>query len=510
MHRCGAGRALALSAGAHSRRQLHATAARSSASSAGPAESAVADSIRAARLHLAQGLNAFTHIRDEEALAEARELDRAPASSALPLRGFTVAVKDNFCVRNTPTTAASRMLKNFVAPYDATVVKRLRDAGAVVIGKTNMDEFGMGSFNMHSVHGPCYSPLAPRGEKPGTRLAGGSSGGSAAAVAAGACRAALASDTGGSVRLPAAFCGVVGLKPTYGRVSRHGLIAYGSSLDCPSIVARSVEDAALLLDAVAGPDEMDPTCVDSPAHEAAAPSLSRPLAGLTVGIPAELHVKELPEPALRAWRAAAGRLRAAGARVAAVSLPHTRAALPAYYILASAEASSNLARYDGVRYGHREEGPPGARGGRAVLEGYAATRSAGFGPEVRRRILTGVFVLSSSAFHVYYERAQRVRALVARDFEAAFAAGVDLLLCPAAVSGPPTPAAAAEEARQPARAFLADVMTIPASLAGLPAASLPVPGAEWADGLPVSVQLPAAALKKLLYTILYKYTARST
>ncbi len=412
------------------------------------------------------------------------------------LRGLMLGVKDNFCTRSLRTTAGSRILDSHVPLYDAEVVARARAAGAVVLGKCGMDEFGMGSTGAHSPWPPARNVWAA------AHAAGGSSSGSAAAVASLCVGAALGSDTGGSVRLPAAYSGLVGVKPSYGLLSRRGLVAYASSLDCPAVLARHVPDAALLLQALAAHDPLDPTAVPAAARtsmpplDAAALAAQKPGAvrGLRVGLPREYHVRELSEAARAAWAMAARWLQEQGAVLQHVSLPHTAFALPAYYIIASAEASSNLARYDGVRYGLRAQ-PAGAAAAAGLGSTEAlmrASRSAGLGREVQRRVLVGTLVLSRAAYDSFYVQAQAVRRLVARDWAAVFAAGCDVLLTPAAVGAAPLLDAAAE----PTREYASDVMTIAASLAGLPAAVLPVHTHTHAGQarLPLGVQLVAPRL----------------
>ncbi|HEX6644208.1 MAG TPA: Asp-tRNA(Asn)/Glu-tRNA(Gln) amidotransferase subunit GatA, partial [Gemmatimonadales bacterium] len=385
------------------------------------------------------------------------------------LYGYAVAVKDNIVTTDQPTTCGSRILEGYVSPYNATVVDRLRASGAMVACKTNLDEFAMGSSTEHSAFGRVRHPLDPE------RVPGGSSGGSAALVAAGVVRAALGSETGGSVRQPAAFCGVVGVKPSYGRVSRYGLVAFGSSLDAVAIFGATVDDAGRVLNAISGHDPLDSTTV-------AAPPMGRPdawddLSGIRVGLPREYFPEDL-DPGVRAGvdRGIAA-LRALGAEIVEVSLPHTRYAVPAYYIVAPAEASSNLARYDGVRYGMRHDGDGDVR------ELYRQTRGKGFGAEVRRRILVGTYALSAGYYEAYYRKAQQARALIADDFSRVFADGVDLLFTPTT----PTPAfRAGEKTDDPVAMYLADIFVCPANLAGLPAVSIPVGRSE---GLPVGAQI---------------------
>ncbi len=419
-----------------------------------------ADAVRAGR----DGLNIFAWRDDADARAQ------ADAVAAGPLNGMPVAVKDNIATRTLPTTCASHILLGYVSPFEATVVRRLRDAGAVIFGKTNMDEFAMGSSTEHSAYGPTRNPVAP------DRVPGGSSGGSAAAVAAGIVRIALGSETGGSVRQPAALCGVVGVKPTYGRVSRYGLVAFASSLDQVGVFGASVDDAAIGLQVIAGRDALDATSADVPVDDYRA-AAGASLKGMVIGRPKEYFPDDL-DPRIRALcDRALDRLRAQGAEVRDVSLPHTPLAIPVYYIVAPAEASSNLARFDGVRYGLRLEGE-GLRGM------YEATRSGGFGPEVTRRILLGTYVLSAGYYDAYYRKAQQVRALITRDFVDAFASGVDVLFTPTT----PTPAFPIGATTDPYEMYLNDIFTATANLAGVPAMSQPI---GRVDGLPVGGQFIA-------------------
>ncbi len=419
-------------------------------------------------------LNAFLAVDAEGARARADALDAARARGAEPgpLFGVPVALKANMCLEGLEASCASRILAGWRPPYTATFVQRLLDAGAVPVGTTNMDEFAMGSSGESSAFGPTRNPWSL------AHVPGGSSSGSAAAVAAGLVPLALGSDTGGSVRQPAAFCGLVGFKPTYGRVSRYGLVAFGSSLDQVSPLARSVRDVELALRVIAGPDPADSTCVDAPAPEpAAAPP---DLAGVRVGVPAE-HFPDALDDAVRARvLGAVETLAALGAQIVDVSLPHTKYAVPAYYVVATAEASSNLARYDGVRYGLRAAGDGSLQGM------FAATREAGFGAEVKRRILLGTYALSSGYYDAWYGRALHVRRRILADYERAFER-VDVIV------GPTAPTAAFELGAlvgDPVAMYLADILTTPASLAGLPAASVPC-GLVDAGGarLPVGVQL---------------------
>lgn len=387
-----------------------------------------------------------------------------------PLAGMPVAVKDNIATPHLPTTCGSRILEGYVSPYEATVISRLRRAGAVVVAKTNMDEFAMGSSTEHSAWGPTLNPLDP------SRVPGGSSGGSAAAVAAGIVPVALGSETGGSVRQPAAFCGVVGVKPTYGRVSRHGLVAFASSLDQVGVFGRSVRDAALALETIAGRDPLDSTSADCPVpHYDAAPPSS--LAGVVIGRPREYFPDGLDDGVASRCARSLEHLRALGAEVRDVSLPHTALAIPTYYVLAPAEASSNLARFDGVRYGLRVEND-------GLLGMYRATRSQGFGAEVTRRILLGTFVLSAGYYDAYYRQAQVARSRIAHDFRAVFGSGVHLLFTPT------TPATAFPLGARtdPYDMYLSDIFTATANLAGVPALSLPI---GRVGGLPVGGQIIA-------------------
>ena len=394
----------------------------------------------------------------------------AAAATAGALAGVPVAIKDNLATLELPTSCGSRMLAGWVSPFEATAVRRLREAGATIVGKTNMDEFAMGSSTEHSAFGPSRNPIDP------TRAPGGSSGGSAAAVAAGIVPIALGSETGGSVRQPAAFCGIVGVKPTYGRVSRHGLVAFASSLDCVAPFGRTVDDAALALEVISGADPLDATCADRPA-----PTLRMEpgrLDGLVVGVPEEYFPASL-DPAVRALTdRALDALRAAGATVRPVALPHTPYAIPVYYILAPAEASANLARFDGVRYGLRVPGE-------GVQAMYGATRAAGFGAEVTRRILLGTYVLSAGYYDAYYRKAQEVRARITADFDRCFTDGVHVLFTPTT----PTPAFALGAITDPYEMYLSDIYTVTANLAGIPGLSLPI---GRIGGLPVGGQLLAA------------------
>jgi aspartyl-tRNA(Asn)/glutamyl-tRNA(Gln) amidotransferase subunit A len=424
----------------------------------------------------ARALNAFVLETPEEALAMAARADAALAKGeGGPLAGLPIGVKDMFATNGVRTTACSHMLGNFVPTYESTVTANLWRDGAVMLGKLNNDEFAMGSSNETSYYGAVVSPWRRRGSD-AKLVPGGSSGGSAAAVAAGLCLGATGTDTGGSIRQPAALTGIVGIKPTYGRCSRWGIVAFASSLDQAGPFARTVGDAAILLRTMAGHDPKDTTSVDMPVPDYEA-ALTRSVKGMKIGIPKEYRVKGMPDEIEALWRKGADWLKAAGAEVVEVSLPHTKYALAAYYIVAPAEASSNLARYDGVRYGLRVPG-------RDIDDMYEETRAAGFGKEVRRRILIGTYVLSAGYYDAYYLRAQKVRTLIKRDFEQCFHAGVNAILTPT------TPSAAfaiGEKSEDPVGMYLNDVFTVTVNMAGLPGISVPA-GLD-AQGLPLGLQL---------------------
>jgi aspartyl-tRNA(Asn)/glutamyl-tRNA(Gln) amidotransferase subunit A len=425
----------------------------------------------------ARTLNAFVLETAERAADMAKASDaRIGKGDAKPLDGIPLAIKDMFCTAGVRTTACSQILDDFVPTYESTVSANLWRDGAVLIGKTNCDEFAMGSSNESSCYKPVISPWRRKGAN--TPLTpGGSSGGSATAVAAQLCLGATGTDTGGSIRQPAAFTGIVGMKPTYGRCSRWGIVAFASSLDQAGPFARTVRDAAILLRSMAGPDAKDTTCADLPVPDYEA-AVGKPVKGLRIGIPKEYRVPNMPAEIDKMWDAGKQWLKAAGAELVDVSLPHTKYALPAYYIVAPAEASSNLARYDGVRYGLRGQG-------RDITGMYEATRAQGFGPEVRRRIMIGTYVLSAGYYDAYYLRAQKVRTLIKKDFEDCFANGVHAMLTPA------TPSAAfglgEKGGADPVEMYLNDVFTVTVNMAGLPGISVPA-GLD-AQGLPLGLQL---------------------
>lgn len=420
-------------------------------------------------------LNAYVTVTADKALDMANASDeRLAKGEGGALEGVPLGVKDLFNTKNVRTTAASRMLENFVPPYESTVTANLWREGAVMLGKLNCDEFAMGSSNETSYFGSVVNPWRRKGSD-AKLVPGGSSGGSSAAVAARLCAAATATDTGGSIRQPAAFTGTVGLKPTYGRCSRWGIVAFASSLDQAGPITRNVRDAAIMLGAMAGHDEKDTTSVDRPVPDYEA-ALAQGIKGLRIGIPKEYRVEGMPAEIDALWSRGIEWLKAAGATITEVSLPHTKYALPTYYIVAPAECSSNLARYDGVRYGLRVEG-------RDITEMYENTRAAGFGPEVKRRVLMGTYVLSAGYYDAYYLKAQKVRTLIARDFTEAFA-DVDLLLTPTA---PSAAFGIGEKTDDLLSMYLNDVFTVTVNLAGLPGIS--VPAGLSAEGLPLGLQL---------------------
>src|SRR5215469_3831608 len=436
-----------------------------------------------AAIERARGLNSFVLETPEQARAMAKAADtRLRSGAAQPLEGLPLGVKDLFATRDVRTTACSRILDNFLPTYESTVTANLWRDGAVLLGKCNNDEFAMGSSNEASVFGPVVSPWRRRGSN-APLVPGGSSGGSAAAVAAMLCLGAVGTDTGGSIRQPAAFSGIVGIKPTYGRCSRWGVVAYASSLDQAGPLARTVRDCAILLTSMAGHDPKDTTSVDRPVpnYEAA---IGKSIKGMRIGIPKEYRVDGMAAEIDKLWEQGAQWLKAAGAEVLEVSLPHTKYALPAYYIVAPAEASSNLARYDGMRFGYR------AKGTDDLIELYERTRAEGFGREVRRRILIGTYVLSAGYYDAYYLRAQKVRTLIARDFTRAFEQ-CDVLLTPA------TPCAAfghGEKTADPVAMYLNDVFTVTVNLAGLPGISVPAGLSH--DGLPLGLQVIGRAFEE--------------
>lgn len=444
-------------------------------------------------------INAYLAVDRASVIEDARKVDRkiAAGEATGPLAGVPIAIKDAICTKGLETTCASRILEGFVPPYDATVIARLRAADAVIVGKTNMDQFGMGSSNENSGFDICRNPLDT------SRVPGGSSGGSAAALAAGTAVLALGEDTGGSIRQPAAFCGVVGLKPTYGRVSRFGIIAYGSSFDQVGPMARNVEDCARLLGVIAGHDPMDTTSASEAVPDYTA-TLKQDIAGLRIGVPDEYMAEGLDASVKESVSRAIERMESLGARVESVRLPHTEYAVAAYYILVTAEASSNLARYDGVKYGYRgdDEGVAGATAHGSVGEAgggapgsqslapddrlddmYGSTRSGGFGLEVKRRIMLGTYVLSAGYYDAYYDKAQRVRTLIKGDFDQAFEK-VDLLVAP---TTPTTAFRVGEKIGDPLQMYLSDIYTVPINLAGVPAISLPC--GKDPDGMPIGLQI---------------------
>lgn len=426
----------------------------------------------------AGALNAFVHKTPEMARDMAQAADaRIKAGDAAALTGIPLGIKDVFCVKGVPSQAASRILEGFRPEYESTVTQNLWNAGAVLLGKLNQDEFAMGSANESSCYGPAVNPWKVDDRQ---LTPGGSSGGSAAAVAADLCLAATGTDTGGSIRQPAAFTGIVGLKPTYGRVSRWGVIAYASSLDQAGPMTKTVRDAAIMLGTMASVDPQDSTSAGHPVPDYEA-MLTGDIRGKRIGIPREYRVDGMPPEIDALWQKGADMLRDAGAEIVDISLPHTKYALPAYYVIAPAEASSNLARYDGVRYGRRAR----LGQGDGITEMYEKTRAEGFGPEVQRRVMIGTYVLSAGFYDAYYNRARKVRALIKRDFDLAFADGIDAILAPT------TPSAAfglgAMDSNDPVQMYLNDVFTVTLNLAGLPGIAVPV-GLD-KQGLPLGLQL---------------------
>jgi aspartyl-tRNA(Asn)/glutamyl-tRNA(Gln) amidotransferase subunit A len=416
-------------------------------------------------------IHAYITLCRDAALDQAKQADERLKRDGgrLPLLGIPIAVKDNFLTRGLRTTCASKILGDFLPPYDATAIKRIRDAGAVITGKTNLDEFAMGSSAENSAFFPTRNPWNME------RVPGGSSGGSAAAAAADQCIAALGTDTGGSIRQPAAFCGMVGLKPTYGRVSRYGIIAFASSMDQVGPITKDVRDCALMLEAIAGHDPADSTSADRPVPRYSE-ALTGDVKGLRLGVPKEYFITGIAPEVEQAVRDAIRLLEKNGAVVEEISLPHTEYAVAVYYIVATAEASSNLARYDGMRFGHRA-------GGKDLLETYMLSREEGFGPEVKRRIMLGTYALSAGYYDAYYLKAQRVRALIKQDFHAAFQR-CDAILTPTA---PTTAFKIGEKIADPLQMYLSDIYTISVNLAGLPALSLPC-GFD-GDGMPIGLQI---------------------
>jgi aspartyl-tRNA(Asn)/glutamyl-tRNA(Gln) amidotransferase subunit A len=438
-------------------------------------------------------LHAFLHVDDRGARRAAAEADerRRTGQSLGPLDGIPYALKDNIVTRGMPTTCASRILEGFRSPYDATIVERLRESGAILLGKTNLDEFAMGSSTEHSAFGPSRNPHDPE------RVPGGSSGGSCVAVAAGMVPLAFGSDTGGSVRLPASFCGVVGLKPTYGRISRHGLVAFASSLDQIGPIARTVSGCALSLEAVSGSDDCDATSHPGAPGDFRS-SLERGVEGMRIGVVRE-HLQDGSDAVVRATiEAAAATFEGMGAKLVEVSMPHAKYGVAAYYVIASAEASSNLARFDGARYGRCAEGVAD------LEELYTKSRSEGFGEEVKRRIMIGTFTLSSGYYEAYYARAMRARSLIHDDYERAFEIA-DVLASPVS---PVLPFSFGARLEDPLAMYLTDVLTVPANLAGVPALSLPCGATE--EGLPIGLQLQAPYLEeRRLFAAAHAFEKRS-
>jgi aspartyl-tRNA(Asn)/glutamyl-tRNA(Gln) amidotransferase subunit A len=438
-------------------------------------------------------VNAYLSTFAEEALEEAKLFDAGgKASGESPMAGVPLAIKDVICMKGTRTTCGSRILQSFIPPYDGTVTKRLKQAGAIFLGKTNMDEFAMGSSTENSAFIKTRNPWDLN------RVPGGSSGGSAAAVAADLCAGSLGTDTGGSIRQPASFCGVVGIKPTYGRVSRFGLVAFASSLDQIGPITKDVQDAAILLQAIAGYDPNDSTSVDLPVPDYSA-ALTEPIRGMRLGIPKEYFIDGMAPEVASTVRKAISACRELGAEIVDISLPHTEYGIAAYYIIAPAEASSNLARYDGVKYGHRVEGS------KELIEMYRRSRSQGFGVEVKRRIMLGTYVLSAGYYDAYYKKASQVRTLIKQDFLDAFRK-CDAILAPVA----PIPAfRIGEKSDDPLQMYLSDVFTLPASLAGIPGIS--VPCGFTSENLPVGLQILGPHFREdLILRIAYQFEQASS
>jgi aspartyl-tRNA(Asn)/glutamyl-tRNA(Gln) amidotransferase subunit A len=419
-------------------------------------------------------INAYITKTFDLAIQGARRVDEriARGEGIRSLEGIPIVVKDNICTDGIRTTCGSKILHNFIPPYDATVVKRLREAGALIIGKANMDEFAMGSSNETSFFGPVHNPWSLE------KVPGGSSGGCCAAVAAGEAPVAIGSDTGGSIRQPASFCGVVGLKPTYGRVSRYGLVAFASSLDQIGPITRDIHDCAILMNILSGYDPMDSTSLDHPVPDYTS-SLKEEISSIRIGVPNEYFPKGLDKGVKDVIDRAIKVLEEGGGRILEVSLPHTEYCVAAYYIIAPSEASSNLARYDGVQYGYRAEGE--------LLDMYKRTRSEGFGDEVKRRIMLGTYALSSGYYEAYYLKALKVRSLIKRDFDEAFRI-CDIIITP---TSPTPPFGLGEKVDDPLKMYLSDVFTISANLAGIPAISVP---GGFSNGLPIGIQLLAPTL----------------
>jgi aspartyl-tRNA(Asn)/glutamyl-tRNA(Gln) amidotransferase subunit A len=437
-------------------------------------------------------LHSFLHVTSEQALEQARQVDAkiAAGEEIGLLAGIPIGIKDNMCTQGIPTTCGSRILENFVPPYESTVTQRLKEAGAVMVGKTNLDEFAMGSSTENSAYQLTCNPWDL------SRVPGGSSGGSAAAVAAGECTVALGSDTGGSIRQPASFCGVVGMKPTYGLVSRYGLVAYASSLDQIGPIGRTVEDAAILLSAIAGYDANDATSlkVDIPNYAKLLKPDLKPRNSIRIGVIKETFGEGIDPAVEQVVTKAIDQLQSLGAQIHIISCPRFRYGLPTYYIIAPSEASANLARYDGVKYGMRV---PDAEN---LLEMYRKTRALGFGAEVKRRIMLGTYALSAGYYDAYYLKAQKVRTLIKQDFESAFEK-VDVLVCP---TSPTTAFKAGEKVDDPLSMYLSDLMTIPVNLTGLPGLSLPC-GYD-GNGLPIGIQLIGKVLREdVLLQVAYAY-----